>query len=498
MNLKVTIKNCLSCDHVEVNFSRSDNVHVIVYNAVKGLSKDVPAVTPVAQAILLLCTLTYPDGDSLANLPSLVLGQGMVSLTFERLSLNSGGGAGQPQEPAVVDDPESDLDMDPCTSQQAMERLRQRQERKAKREVAAKRAAGGGGGVPSTSKDIQVTVTRRFDIYTSMDSVFVQINGGETDEMTIKRFHKEFFTRSQHSFSFLKLLHDKCAGNWLQVIQSDNDAYSGINQPDSPFETFIKLFDRQTMEPQDTLCRLATKCLQVNETVRLTERRFVLNVFDQVRQIFEYITVQEYTVWFLVPSRKNSDEQPVVCIISEIVGLLIFLNILFLHKNLDDFDLTKVRTCIRAASDSGNIFWNYANHNIKDILMVSFQLALASHANQSVLVMSHMDMLSEFVTMQYVTASFMNDIYGKKPSSPKWYCHRYLQRIVDMALFMGTIVIIEYPSAFTLLKDGRKLIKCFPKQKEGDGGALEWEIFEGVVRDDESDIQVIKNSFKIN
>ncbi|KAH8386356.1 hypothetical protein KR200_008308, partial [Drosophila serrata] len=471
---KVTIKNCLSCDHVEVNFARSDNVHVIVYDAVEGLSKDVPAVTPVAQAILLLCTLTYPDRDSLDNLPSLVLGQGMVSLTFERLSLNPGGGARQGQEPPVEDDPESDLDMEPSTSQQAMERQRQRQERKAKRQAAAERArGGGGGGVSSTSKDIQVTVTRRFDVFTSMDSVFVQINGGETDEMTIKRFHKEFFVRSQHSFSFLKLLHDKCAGNWLQVIQSDNDAYSGINQPDSPFETFIKLFERETMEPQDVLCRLATKYLQVNETVRLTERRFVLNVFDQVRQIFEYITVQEYSVWFLVPSRKSSDEQPV---------------------NLDDFDLTKVRTCIRAAGDNGDIYWNQTNHNIKDILMVSFQLALASHANQSVLVMSHMNMLSEFVTMQYVTASFMNDIYGKNPSSPKWYCHRYLQRIVDMALFMGTIVIIEYPSAFTLLKGGRKLIKCFPKQKEGVVGALEWEIFEGVVKDDESDIQMIKQS----
>lgn len=88
-----------------------------------------------------------------------------------------------------------------------------------------------------------------------------------------------------------------------------------FREPDSPFETFIRLFDRQVMAPRDVLCRLATTCLQVNETVRLTERRFVLNVFDQVRQIFEYITVKEYTVWFLVPSRKDSNEQSVVSII---------------------------------------------------------------------------------------------------------------------------------------------------------------------------------------
>ncbi|KAH8309511.1 hypothetical protein KR059_011204, partial [Drosophila kikkawai] len=468
---KLTIKNCLNCDHVKVNFSTSDDVHVIVYNVVKGLERDVPAVTPVAQAILLLCTLTYPDDASLAKLRScLDLKQGSVSLTFDRLALNSDGEARRkpPDQPVVVDDPDSDLDTEPCTSKQAAERQKLREERKAKRAAEAKRTRGGGFFFPLRSQDIQVTVTRRFDILSPQDTVFVEING-EIDEMYIKHFHKDYFQRSQHTFEYLRVLHERCAGNWLQVIQCDSDPYGRIKDPDGPFESFVKLFDREAMEPQDVICRMATKCLEVNEAVRLTERSFVLNVFNQVRHIFEYITVNEYTVWFLVPYRKVSAEQP----------------------NLDTFDLTKVRTCIRAVGDKGNIFWNYTNHNIKDILMVSFQMALASQANQSVLIMSHMETLSEFVTMQYVTASFMNDVYCQKPSSPKWYCHRYLQRIVDMSLFMGTIVIIEYPSAFTLLKGGRKLIKCFPKPKKG--GGLSWEIFEGVVRDNESDIQLIKN-----
>ncbi|KAH8253712.1 hypothetical protein KR032_006596, partial [Drosophila birchii] len=463
---KVTIKNCLSCDHVKVNLSQSDNVHVIVYEVVKGLATDAPAATPVAQAILLLATLTYPDGDSLEQLPSLVLGKGMVSMTFEKHAIIPGGGAEQPQDPPDVDDPESDLDMEPCTSKQAMERQKQREERKAKKAAEAKRTP--------TSTGIQVTVTRRFDIPTSLNSVSVQINGGEINEMTIQHFHKEFFVRSQYSFNYLRLVHEKCAGNWLNVIKVEPEPYSSIKwvASDSPFESFIKLFDRQAMEPQDVLWRLASKCLQVNQTVRLSERKFVLNVLDEIRQIFEYITGNEYTVWFLVPSLKRSGE----------------------GQSLDDFDLTRVRSCIRAVGDRANIFWNYTNHNIKDILMVSFQLALASNANQSVLVMSHMETLSEFVTMQYVTASFMNDVYCKKPSSPKWYCVRYLQRIVDMAIFLGTIVIIEYPSAFTLLRGGRKLIKCFPIEKEGDDGVLEWEIFEGVVRDNDSDIEIIKES----
>jgi len=61
------------------------------------------------------------------------------------------------------------------------------------------------------------------------------------------------------------------------------------------------------MQPQDVVCKLVKTCLHVNEAVRLAERKFILEVFDQVRRIFEYITVNEYTVWFLVPCLNNKD-----------------------------------------------------------------------------------------------------------------------------------------------------------------------------------------------
>jgi len=62
------------------------------------------------------------------------------------------------------------------------------------------------------------------------------------------------------------------------------------------------------MQPQDVVCKLVKTCLHVNEAVRLAERKFILEVFDQVRRIFEYITVNEYTVWFLVPCLNNKDQ----------------------------------------------------------------------------------------------------------------------------------------------------------------------------------------------
>jgi len=55
-----------------------------------------------------------------------------------------------------------------------------------------------------------------------------------------------------------------------------------------------------------------------------------------------------------------------------------------------------------------------------------------------------------------------------------------------MAMFLGTIVVIEYPSAFTLLQKGRRLIKCFQRKKRGTLGEIRWEVVDGVVQDNES------------
>ncbi|XP_017053749.1 LOW QUALITY PROTEIN: protein ORD [Drosophila ficusphila] len=462
--VSLTINDCLGCGKVHLNLSNvnpanRDSVYMIVYDVLEDVSKDLPAVTPVGQAILLLCTLTYPDGKSLAKIPHLQIGKGSVSMSFEMHSL---------EIVEEEDDVESDLDETPCTSKQAYERIKWRRVRKNRKSPVKK----------LKPKVIKVIVERRFDALDSLDSVSYKINGGKIETLSISDFHTMFFLRPQHSQNYLKDLHQKCAGNWLKLIQSDEegDPFSNFKESNSPFETFVKLFDRQAMQPQDALCKLAKTCLEVKEAVRLEERKFVLEVFNQVRRIFEYITANEYTVWFVVPSQNDSQT--------------------LRPMTLDDFDLTKVRTSIRAAGDKGNVFWDYTNHNIKDLLLMAFQLALASNVNQSVLVMSHLKTLAEFLTMQYVTASFMNDAYVKNPSDSKWICHCYLQRIVDMALFPGTIVIVEYPSALTLLKEGRQLIKCF--QKIGPSGKMQWEVFEDVVKNNEGYLDFLKEVVNVN
>lgn len=69
-----------------------------------------------------------------------------------------------------------------------------------------------------------------------------------------------------------------------------------------------------------------------------------------------------------------------------------------------------------------------------------------------------------------------------------------MERIIDVALFLGVIVIIEYPSAFTLLQEGRHLIKCFQKENAESSRTSQWEIFEDVVKENESDLEFLKEA----
>ncbi|KAH8358034.1 hypothetical protein KR084_000127, partial [Drosophila pseudotakahashii] len=454
-SFQLRIHHCLGCDEVNINFSTTDNVHMIIYDLVKNVPEDLPAVTPVAQAILLICSLTYPDGESLSKIPQLKIGKGKgsVSMNFEMHPLNNGDNT-----TVIPEELESDLDETPCTSRQAMERQRKRKERKDK-EASLRKVQ---------SSVIKVTVKRKFDTFSSLNSVSYRINGGRSETASIREFHDMFFVPPEHSSNYLRRLYKECSGNWLKVIQSEGagDPYCNIKEHDGPFETFVRLFDRQAMEPQDVVCQLFKKCLHVNEAVRLAEGKFILDILNQVRQIFEYITSNEYTVWFLVPCLNNTDQ--------------------LRPMSLDDLDLTKVRTSIRAAGDTRNIYWAYTDHNIKNLLMVAFQLALATITQQSVMVISHLEMLSDFVSMQYVTATYMVD------SNLNGVCHPYLQRIVETAIFLGTIVIIEYPSVFTLLQEGRQLIKCY-QMKQSTSGAYRWEVEEDVVHFNES-LKILKDS----
>ncbi|EDW73679.2 uncharacterized protein Dwil_GK19556 [Drosophila willistoni] len=447
----LSIFNCLGCEKVELKFSES-NVQFVLYKLAENVhDTQAPtanmAMTPVVYALKLLCTTNYATAESLETIPQLQIGQGRVEMTFE-MARNA------PETEEVTSDEE--LDMEPSTSRQAiakeLERVKRKQNRRGRRIIRRSK--------PSR----KINVVRRFEMVFDLEWVTYQVNEGSLRQMSVQDFHKQFFMPTQHSMDHLINLQRTFAGNFLQLINADMDAYQEFKTNANPFDKFIDIFLRSQEGHDEVLHKLTTNCLSVIESSRLVERHFVLKVFSEVHRIFEYITAEEYTVMFYVPRLEGY--QPLSLV------------------SVEDFDLSNVRTYIKVSHADDVIMWNQADHNIMDILLISFQLALASIANQSILFLGQLDKLNQFVCHQYATAFFMNTLFGNDdPYGPKWVCTRYLQRIMELGESMGIIIYLEYPSGLTLLPDNHSVIKCKQYRNETSNQFV-WQIFEDVVKDE--------------
>lgn len=203
-HLQLTIDDCLGCRQVEVRFSKTDRVHLLLYSADRAKAATTNdegvsswAITPVARALQLLCSKVYVSAESLQRMPQLQVGKGCVKMSF---SLS---GITDPK-------PESDLDMEPSTSQQALQREQLRRQQRMHREIT-----------------YNVTVVRRFDDVHVLERVRWQVNGGEWRETSITEFHSIFFVHELHKTSeLLRTVQDTfAANNWLKVIQADGAGF---------------------------------------------------------------------------------------------------------------------------------------------------------------------------------------------------------------------------------------------------------------------------------
>lgn len=116
----------------------------------------------------------------------------------------------------------------------------------------------------------------------------------------------------------------------------------------------------------------------------------MLHIFEQVRTIFENITAKEYTVWFFVPRLNNYTTLEHV--VSSFPFSIPRITALVSHtQHVADFDLRNVRTKITITTDSSELQWSDADHNIMDILKVAFQLCLARVAKQTVVFLGKLE-----------------------------------------------------------------------------------------------------------
>ncbi|XP_062132732.1 protein ORD-like isoform X2 [Drosophila sulfurigaster albostrigata] len=407
----ITIEDCLGCKKEHIKFPANDSVHLLLYkagNQIRSGCLSTMAITPVVQAFKLMCTKEYATTASLQNLPQLQVGKGCVKMT---LSLSHSNHSDVYLE---------DLDMGPSTSRQAFERQQLRLELE---------------NLKNSFERYEVSVVRRFDDVRTLDRVMIQINSGVWSEQTIIEFCDFFFVQPQHLPKVLVDAYKMNPTNWIKIIRGDTDSYRHFREKGNPFETFAKLFHHEDYERNELLEQLASTCLFNREAIRLSERRFLMTVFDDVRKIFEYITCDEYSLYFFVP-RLNC--------YTPLHGV-----------NINDFDLSNVRTIIKLTGDASALFWDHTDQNIMDILHVSFQLALATLGTQTVIFLTHLEKVSKISA-----ANFMNKMNVDNEYSTQWACQRYLHRIIAVAEKFNILVFIEFPVDLTLLPEPRNVIKC--------------------------------------
>ncbi|XP_062132733.1 protein ORD-like isoform X3 [Drosophila sulfurigaster albostrigata] len=393
----ITIEDCLGCKKEHIKFPANDSVHLLLYkagNQIRSGCLSTMAITPVVQAFKLMCTKEYATTASLQNLPQLQVGKGCVKMT---LSLSHSNHSDVYLE---------DLDMGPSTSRQAFERQQLRLELE---------------NLKNSFERYEVSVVRRFDDVRTLDRVMIQINSGHLPKVLVDAYKMN-------------------PTNWIKIIRGDTDSYRHFREKGNPFETFAKLFHHEDYERNELLEQLASTCLFNREAIRLSERRFLMTVFDDVRKIFEYITCDEYSLYFFVP-RLNC--------YTPLHGV-----------NINDFDLSNVRTIIKLTGDASALFWDHTDQNIMDILHVSFQLALATLGTQTVIFLTHLEKLAEFTSLSSIKANFMNKMNVDNEYSTQWACQRYLHRIIAVAEKFNILVFIEFPVDLTLLPEPRNVIKC--------------------------------------
>lgn len=118
---------------------------------------------------------------------------------------------------------------------------------------------------------------------------------------------------------------------------------------------------------QHTLCKLTTTVLTAGAYLNRARLSHLISIFNDIRWIFEYMTCNEYTVWFLLPSCFGNLHD-----ISQITT-----------ENID-FDLMKTHIQLKA-NNAASIAWTRAEKHIQELLLIAVQLSFGYHCQQTII-----------------------------------------------------------------------------------------------------------------
>lgn len=124
---------------------------------------------------------------------------------------------------------------------------------------------------------------------------------------------------------------------------------------------------------------LTTSVLQTRLSLRVARMSNLLLLFNDVRKIFEYISCEEYTVWFFLMNDEGGFED-----IDIGAGVINFQRMKTIVELRNSSDENYARMC-----------WTKAENYVQELLLVAIQLAFGARCKQSIIYLHSMEAVSD-------------------------------------------------------------------------------------------------------
>ncbi|XP_037817984.1 protein ORD [Lucilia sericata] len=383
----------------------------------------------ISLALQLICGSKYCRASALHEIRHKI-SNGKVRLTFTLLKTT-------PEQPTAessqLQDHSSDSDV-PCTSRQARQRLERRLERRRQSE--------------RQQSCLVINACRDFTL--NPDLIVYSIDGGPPLECSVLVFQIRFFTCTELIFPrLMEVSHGQyCNGRWLDLLSME--FVDKGREGNKLLKKFSKLYAKGNVYPNDLLCQLTSSVLTARNYLNNSRLSHLLNIFNDIRWVFEYITCSEYSVWFLLPSRFGNLKD-----IREITT-----------ENIN-FDLMKTEIQLKSASAKA-VPWLETEKHVQELFLVAVQVAFGYHCQQNIIYLHSLNYLERHQSFEFLNYSLLQSAGGRQLFAEK----NYFERIFNICDKLNICCVLEYAGSLPFYPS-----QCFVIYSNWLNNSQEWQIY---------------------
>lgn len=400
---KIEIWNVLGVESANLLFSNDSSTYIV------QCEKNCAIRSSFSTAVELIFSAKYATLKSLINPKDIQ--KGFVRITFAVPRKN-----GKPAQ-----DTEITTEVDPCTSS----------------------AAAAGGHVNQSQCEAlhsvhQIVACRDFRL--NPEVIIYSVDEAPNKLCSPAAFHGKFSTDPSFVFSHLEKMRENTrSGNLLKCVVEH--LHYNWSQDQQAFYHLTNCLQNATSKRAAFLSKHTTYFIN---TILANNAVVKLNIFkicQDIRIIFEYVTCQEYTVWFFIPCQGKYIEM------NKIIS--------------ENLDIDAIETCIQLKNCKTPrlIHWEEGDEGIKDLLLITLDLAVSFHCKTNLIFIKQTDAIEEYQAMKLSTAAYLQKFNEIETIS--WITKNYLQRIIDVCNTIKAAAVIEYVGGLPVPPINAHIIKCF-------------------------------------